>query len=47
MGNWKGHAKRRCTIRVAAYSFKEAEEQAEKWVFAEDGFVECTNVEFK
>lgn len=47
MNNWQGHAKRRCTIEVEAYSFKEAEEKAEKWVFAGDGFVECTNVSFK
>lgn len=47
MNNWQGHAKRRCTIKVEAYSFKEAEEKAEKWVFAGDGFVVCTNVSFK
>lgn len=47
MGNWNGHAKRRCTIRVAAYSFDEAEAKAEKWIVAENGFVECTNVSFK
>ena len=47
MGNWKGHAKRRCSIRIAAYSFEEAEAKAEEWVYCENGFVECTDIIYK